>query len=384
MSTIIHKMQFAFCKNRPLQDTLSLFASGITFLFVLPFSVYRLINGDYVMASIDLIIAVGLFVIFVQAWYSLKVQYLNVMIVAFFMLASLGIIYFKTSEMIFWAYPAIIVTYFLLSPINAAFLNCLYIGTVVSFSLVSNSTPAGFYPTLLLVGVFGFIFSIRSEKQTEKLTKLVSEDSLTGIKNRRSFDEKIVEILALNKRSPSPVCLLLLDLDHFKKVNDTHGHKQGDKVLRNFAQTVKSIIRNTDYFYRFGGEEFVIVATNSTLRNTGMLANNIREAIKSNSKLSEFKVTVSIGVSEIKETDNADSWFRRTDLALYQAKESGRDRVFIAGHDPRGVEFFEMVPKKAILKGHPSIKTNNLADEHSGDGGIFNADNVIDQKPSLH
>lgn len=341
---------FSFCNKRPLQETLLLIGSGITFVVVLAFAVYRFIIGDYYIGTLDLIISMGLIAAFVQAWRAIKIENLNVLIAIFVMTAVLGVIYLKTSEMIFWAYPAIIAACFLLKSHYAAILNCVFIGFVISISLNKSPSPVGFYTTLILVGILGFIISVRSEKQNKKLSKLVSEDSLTHVSNRRSFDEKIEEILALNKRTAMPVCLLLLDLDYFKKVNDTHGHKQGDKVLFDFAQTVKALIRNTDYIYRFGGEEFVVVATNSTLENTGNFADNIRETIQSTPSLSKFNVTVSIGVSEIKQTDDADSWFRRADMALYESKAKGRNRVYLAELDDRGLERLKLASKEQKVK----------------------------------
>ncbi|MEB8430774.1 GGDEF domain-containing protein [Cocleimonas sp. KMM 6892] len=171
---------------------------------------------------------------------------------------------------------------------------------------------------------------MRAEYNNNKLQKLVSEDTLTGIKNRRSFDEKVDEIIRNYRRYRTPVSMLLLDLDQFKKINDTKGHNAGDQVLVDFAKLVKSKIRTTDFIYRFGGEEFVVLAKNSSLEDSGNLADSIRKFIKESAELSKHQVTVSVGVSEIMPFDDAESWFRRADLALYESKSAGRDTVRIA------------------------------------------------------
>jgi len=376
-------MIFSLYNKRSLQDTLILFGSGMTLLIILPFMLYRLINGDYYLGTLDLIISGALIALFIQAWYSIQIENLNIIITVFFMSAALGVINLKISEMIFWAYPAIIATFFLLKSHYAGLINSVFIGAVISISFAYGPYPISLYTSLLLVGIFGFIISIRSEQQTKKLRQLISEDSLTRINNRRSFDEKTEEMLALNKRSSTPVCLLLLDLDSFKKVNDTYGHKQGDKLLINFAQTVKSLIRQTDYVYRFGGEEFVVIATNSTLENMGTFANNIREVIQNTPSLSEFNVTVSIGVSEIHQTDNADSWFRRADMALYESKSKGRNRVCLTELDEKGLERFKIVKKNKNLKVSPPPSINHQKDEYLGESSNFVSDNDIHQKPNF-
>jgi diguanylate cyclase (GGDEF)-like protein len=200
---------------------------------------------------------------------------------------------------------------------------------------------------------------MRSERQNKKLLKLVTEDTLTRVKNRRSFDEKVEELLANYKRVPKPVSMLLLDLDSFKKINDSHGHKQGDHVLIDFAKIVKSRIRETDYIYRFGGEEFVVIAKNSLLEDAGNLADSIRKFVQESEELSKFKVTVSIGVSEIAQMDDADSWFRRADLALYESKSSGRNTVRLAELDENMAVSFRALSRFRNIKLH-SANTNSL------------------------
>ena len=318
--------------KRSLKDQLVLFGTGLPCFFLLPFAIYRFSIGDFAIGFVDLIITLSLVAIFTQTYHSKEIKYLNNIAVAICLLCVTWVMYTQGMSMIFWAFPSMGFTYFVLKSKEALFTNLIFMSliTFIFIDVLSKSQTLSIYPSLVLVCLFGFAFSLCSESQNKKLLRLVDEDTLTGVKNRRSFDEKLENILLNHKRDPKPVSMLLLDLDFFKKVNDTYGHKQGDQVLIEFAQTVKSIIRTTDNVYRFGGEEFVVIANNSSLDNAGLLADSIRKLIQNSPSLSQYNVTVSIGVSEILAADDADSFFRRADNALYKAKSSGRNTVRLA------------------------------------------------------
>lgn len=329
--------------NRNLQEQLVLFGAGLPCFFMIPFSIYRFVIGDYVIAAIDLLIGLGLVTIFVQTYRSKKIRYINVIAIIGFMAGISWVMHMRGLSMVFWAFPTMGFTYFVLKSTEALSMNVLFI-TAITFIFVDELTKQqalSIYPSLILVCLFGFGFSLCSERQNQKLLKRVSIDPLTGVKNRRSFDEKVDEILEDHKRFAKPVSMLLLDLDNFKNINDSFGHKQGDQVLIDFAKTVSSIVRTTDYLYRFGGEEFVVIANNSSLENSAVLAESIREFVIQSPCLAKYEMTVSIGVSEIKDNDNADSWFRRADRALYESKGSGRNRVTLAKFNQNNQEEFE-------------------------------------------
>lgn len=347
--------------KRSLQDQLVLFGCGLPCFFLLPFSFYRILVGDYAIAAIDFMISMGLITIFLQTWHNRKNKYLNAIAVTSFMVGVSWIMHIKGLSLVFWAFPTMGFTYFVLRSHEALIANTLFVigFTYVFFDYLTQSQALSIYPSLLLVGLFGYGFSLCSESQNKKLLKRVSTDTLTGVKNRRSFDEKVDEILDSYKRFPKPVSMLLLDLDNFKNINDTYGHKQGDQILTDFAQTVKSIIRTSDYIYRFGGEEFVVIANNSSLENSGILAESIREFVIQSPTLSEYNMTVSIGVSEIVKKDDADSWFRRADRALYESKATGRNRVTLAKYDELNHALNQMSDNETQIKTIP-LKTHSI------------------------
>ncbi|GAA3965749.1 diguanylate cyclase [Allohahella marinimesophila] len=165
----------------------------------------------------------------------------------------------------------------------------------------------------------------------EKLKDLATKDSLTGILNRGSFLETAQHLLALSRRQESPGALILMDLDHFKKINDTFGHVVGDKVLIHFTQTIRAILRKSDLLGRLGGEEFGVFLPDTSLDDAVKLADQMRQAIGESTLEFEDRTlsyTVSLGVeSSALEDHSIVELFKRADLKLYGAKAKGRDRV---------------------------------------------------------
>ncbi len=154
-------------------------------------------------------------------------------------------------------------------------------------------------------------------------------DPLTGAKNRAGMDAALKREIELSHRHNAPMCIMLLDIDHFKSVNDNFGHAGGDFVLQAVAQCVSETIRGSDMFFRFGGEEFLIMLSCTEMEGAALLAERIRQKIEALSFAPHrtLQITASLGVSEINENDDLSSLFERTDKALYKAKNSGRNQV---------------------------------------------------------
>jgi len=164
--------------------------------------------------------------------------------------------------------------------------------------------------------------------KTKQLKEQNYLDVLTGAKNRKAYDEKIKEHISLFKRYNNKFSLLMLDIDDFKEVNDSYGHKIGDKVLIDFVKIVKSNIRKNDFLFRIGGEEFVIILSETDLSSSKNVAENIRLHIeKELISMDNNVVTVSMGLSEVQEEDNEDLLFNRADVLLYTAKKNGKNQV---------------------------------------------------------
>lgn len=191
--------------------------------------------------------------------------------------------------------------------------------------------------TLTLLWVGGILL-LRNVAQLEGLNRYMKDlnkqlegaaltDSLTGIPNRLYFDQQIEANMRSAQRYGMAFSLIMLDLDHFKQVNDHYGHTVGDRVLREFGQIVKQQLRLTDQFARWGGEEFIIAAPHTQLNDALIVAERIRVAIAQYDFSTVGQVTASIGVIEYRAGETVITVLERVDNALYRAKANGRNRV---------------------------------------------------------
>ncbi|HSX71235.1 MAG TPA: diguanylate cyclase [Pseudomonas sp.] len=163
-----------------------------------------------------------------------------------------------------------------------------------------------------------------------RIAALATTDVLTGLPNRRGFDLLAAQALQEAIREQSPLSALLIDLDHFKNLNDTHGHLAGDQVLRGFARALQSNLRQSDIICRWGGEEFILLLKGTGSSTARQLAEKIREQTEQEVFLFNgvnLRITTSIGVTELQGDENMDRLIARADRALYRAKQSGRNRV---------------------------------------------------------
>ncbi len=166
--------------------------------------------------------------------------------------------------------------------------------------------------------------------RSRKMEHAALTDGLTGMQNRRYFDDALKEYLDEFRRIDKPVGLMIIDLDHFKKVNDTHGHDVGDEVLREVAGCLREMTRFHDVVARLGGEEFAVVAPNMDLDTFKRFAERIRKAIAVRPIVSgdvRLKVTASVGLAIWDRKETADEFYKRADRQLYEAKRAGRNRV---------------------------------------------------------
>jgi diguanylate cyclase len=171
-------------------------------------------------------------------------------------------------------------------------------------------------------------------QELEKTRAKSMTDGLTGVYNRQAFDETLADLIERSQVMNSTFSLLMLDLDDFKKINDTHGHLVGDQVLMAFSQKCRRAVRGDDYIARYGGEEFAIILPGASLKNALKKARSICDAISASRYATcdsenngYIAITVSIGVAELKKTDTPEKIIERADKALYKAKTSGKNRA---------------------------------------------------------
>jgi diguanylate cyclase (GGDEF)-like protein len=189
----------------------------------------------------------------------------------------------------------------------------------------------------LVVGVISFLFarnSVQKKYAFRKLQLYATTDDLTGIANRRELDKVALNEFKRATRFSRQLSVLMLDLDYFKDVNDSHGHDVGDRVLKHLAELFADTIRGQDFLARYGGEEFTILLPETDLQNAARLAQRICDKAALTpyqDRLHLISITLSVGVSEIESSDDdVKALFNRADKALYEAKKRGRNQVVIA------------------------------------------------------
>jgi diguanylate cyclase (GGDEF)-like protein len=165
-----------------------------------------------------------------------------------------------------------------------------------------------------------------------KIQTQATLDSLTELPNRRGFDLLAAQAMHETQREPRPLTALLLDLDHFKALNDTHGHLAGDQVLIGFARDLESCLRQSDIVCRWGGEEFIVLLKDTDGDNGKMIAEKIRQHVEKQRYAyhgKQLQVTVSIGLTTLQADDTLHTLLSRADQAMYRAKHSGRNRTCV-------------------------------------------------------
>jgi len=202
--------------------------------------------------------------------------------------------------------------------------------------------PLSFVVSFMLFcgGIFVFLvgqLALNTMSDVKKIALLQQEsitDGLTGIKNRRYFEGRLHEEVAHSKRYKLPLSLILLDVDHFKSINDTYGHKAGDEVLKNLSSLIASMVRDSDVVARYGGEEIAIIAPSTPKNEAELLAERLRSAVEKttiaviDATQEVIQVTLSAGVSTLGHVvTDRDALIEEADHALYEAKNQGRNKV---------------------------------------------------------
>jgi diguanylate cyclase (GGDEF)-like protein len=237
-----------------------------------------------------------------------------------------------------WCAPAVIVTFFVMS---------IRLATVASSALLFCVTAmvyqSGGAQLAIRLGVaVGFaIFVINLvarvivDLQEELLSQTVT-DPLTGAFNRRHMEMLLSEAHERRRRTGAPVSVIALDIDYFKRVNDTFGHRDGDQVLKRLAEEIRRCSRRLDRLFRSGGEEFVVLLPDTTGPNALRQAERLRSAVAEARLHDRTHVTISLGVAELQADETTEAWIQRADMALYAAKRGGRNRVEFAAPEPAG------------------------------------------------
>lgn len=207
-------------------------------------------------------------------------------------------------------------------------LNSLMLIKVIGSDRKTSNIEKLYYYVFFLFAS-SFIFYIISKIFVRKVEHSSSIDSLTSVFNRSQFDIDIKEEINRYARSKISFSLLMIDIDHFKKVNDTFGHAEGDRVLKKMAGSVKQNVRKTDFFYRIGGEEFAVLSPGTDRDRALVLAEKIRSTVEKEFIRDKAQITISIGISVYQGKISHYDYYNQADKALYEAKKTGRNKSVI-------------------------------------------------------
>jgi len=231
-----------------------------------------------------------------------------------------------------WSYPLVLACYFVMSRRLALLLSAVVLVAMTGLVAWVLGPPVAvrvFATLLLTIGLINLVLNVLAQLQAALVEQAIT-DPLTGAHNRRHMEETLQRFCERNRRRAGEHALLLLDIDHFKLVNDQHGHEAGDDVLRALVQVARRHTRRTDRLFRIGGEEFALLLPDTSPEGALFAANALRERLAQAAMPREITVTVSIGLAALARGDEPADWLRRADAALYRAKEGGRNRVEVA------------------------------------------------------
>lgn len=299
---------------------------------ITPFAIMRFMQENVIAGVVDLVIMLSIFISMVYAWMTGDTARSGffMAVVAASGAVAVGAIIGEPG--LFWLYPVLVTSFFLTEPRYAIVINVSAVVALIWHGVAFSSSVQmwSFATTAVVVSCCAYAFAYRNQNQRERLEHLATVDPLTGVKNRRSMDEELADATSMASRSGISQGLVVLDIDHFKIVNDTYGHSVGDEVLKELVTLIQQNIRRSDQIFRFGGEEFVLLMSGVDEVGLRAVMHNLQEIIRHYLKHPGGSVTASFGVAVLGEGESAESWFSRADAALYRAKESGRDQVVYA------------------------------------------------------
>lgn len=296
-------------------------------LAILPFAVYHFLYGAVLVGWIALLMCICQLVLFMvmrRGAHGLAGAHV---LASFHTTASTAVCLLMGISGSFWIFPTTVANYYILPLRSALVFNV--VSFVLSATVIFDSPELGtrFVICLLLVNLFGFVFSRRTREQKLALRALLFLDVLTGAANRRALEGEVAEVKAMADRNATPACLMVLDIDRFKRINDERGHMVGDQVLSRLVEVLGQRLRVNDKLFRYGGEEFVVVARGTGEEGARVFAEELRKVVEEHDFGLGEAVTISIGLAVLQKDEPVESWFKRADQAMYQAKAAGRNRV---------------------------------------------------------
>lgn len=330
LARISHRLR----NDWPLASVASL---ALTAVFaILPFAIYRLVRGQWLIAVIDLLVVACFILPLLHALASGRNRPAFRVILVGGILGCVAVAHLAGLAGNFWMFPFIIALFALL-PLRSALLTGWMLAALVLWlgsGLDSVVDRLSFAVTAFLVCGLAAITAHQVGKQRLALELSAATDPLTGVGNRRRMDAELHDAVALAGRGGPLPAALVLDLDHFKRVNDRCGHDAGDRVLVDFAGILRQGLRHTDRVYRMGGEEFLILLPLVEPTALPIVAEKLRARVSQQLRSPLGPVTASIGAALYRRGESLADWLARADAAVYAAKSAGRDGFVVAPDAP--------------------------------------------------
>jgi len=229
----------------------------------------------------------------------------------------------------YWSIPAVLSLYFLLSEKKAWVANMLFLGAItpVAWSTLELSSAVRFLTALVGASLYAAITVRVITTQQRVLSERAVRDPLTGLYNRSFLQDALEHAIDQNRRTGTDMSLLMIDVDHFKHINDDFGHDAGDSVLRDFGDFLKHYFRGSDNVFRIGGEEFLVLVYNTGEHDATGIAEELRKSIECLPLLDDRTISISVGVAGLKPDMDWRRWMKQCDDNLYRAKAGGRNLV---------------------------------------------------------
>lgn len=318
--------------KRSVKESLLLLLCGSLVVAVTVIAYLRMRDEHWTLAFVDVGVISIMLLVFMFVYFSRRTRTVGILMALGFIGAALMSTLLLGAREVYWAFPALMLAYFMLDARQATILTGGFAGCFLA--IVWDELPAvdltkiclALVSTVLLANAF----SLTNRRQLADLRRMVNIDPLTGAGNRRAQNRKLDSACAIFRRHERAASVLLLDIDFFKQINDTHGHIVGDQILVELSELIKRTTRATESLYRYGGEEFVVVAEQTSLDAAVNLAEKLRSRTERALFAAGIRITVSIGVAELQRGEQKEDWLRRADAALYRAKGRGRNKVVVA------------------------------------------------------
>ncbi|MBI4984988.1 MAG: diguanylate cyclase [Rhodocyclales bacterium] len=327
LKAIQYRLQFDF------QLAVMTLLCAIAVVGIAPFAVLRAVNEQWLAFTVDMVIEAGTLACMIYAWRTGDSHRPSLVLAYFVGAMAIVAIYVLGPAGKYWFYPAIVANFFLVERRHAllialAGLAVIFLGGGLNGSPLTEI--ASYLVTATVCALLGYAFAYRTAMQRTQLEALASKDPLTGLFNRRTLLEALQSTHRDFARDGETRGLLVVDLDHFKHINDSYGHLTGDQVLVTLAQQLEQNVRTGDRLFRYGGEEFIVLTLPKDKDGLAIMAENLRSAIARNLDDGHgHGVTASLGGALLRPGEAVQDWFARADTALYVAKNAGRNQVVI-------------------------------------------------------